>query len=675
MQAAAPFPSVLLQAPPGTAPPHSAPPPPRLPTQRPRAQTPPVPADWIRCSQCKKHKDPSAFPVRLINLIPYQVCLAHDWYWTEAKRATHWAPTTTISWAGLCDAARQLRADQTGAQGKWRVSGRASERESLVDRISRAGGWTAKEIPFRQSTAKNDSLPSPTWIYSLEPTASSSSNPSSFKLQLWAHDSIGCYTITLVPSTKGKEVSAWARPGRARKPKSAAAPVDVETGQPARKSESAAAPSGDAPGMAALLAAAAQTASAATSTSSSKRRSTSSVPSADRDREQMPPPPVPKKPRRVEPLLVSPNPTFSSSGPNSQTPFAAAAADQSWAHLFSFPTLQLPSAPPAASSASDPFPLDPLLTAAPGSSDAAPLPVGALPAFPPAASSSSSSRAPHSGSLQLDPNRPLTLAELLSSAIFEPPNIDLPPRLPAHNAASSSSIFTARTSSRSRRPAHTAARVRTKAGKELDEAVADALGNATPPVSAAGADEEGALSEEEGEGYYEDSIPDESSEEEDDDEEDEELLEGDTPGGGADGASVSSFFESSAEETDYGSARPGDDESDEDGEDNWLEGFAAQQMGLTRGETDDEEDEEEDEEDEGGDDGGEAGEGERSRDEVSAFEEDEENDELSDGEVVATTTRALDDRRAARAATRAAGVQDAEDEVDELDSPSGDEGP
>ncbi|GAA5834984.1 hypothetical protein JCM9279_007165 [Rhodotorula babjevae] len=605
-------------------------PPPALPSvlaHPPTHAPPPSPAPsstavQVRCSQCKKDKPLDDYPLRLINLVPYQVCTAHAWYWTAAKQHSQWAPTRRTPFVDVCSEVSMAGAS---AQGKWLVDGAVEDRPWFVEQLAAAGNWTPKEGKVRPTAAKGDAIPSPTWIYSLWPSSTSSAPAPAaqelFKLQLWYHESARAFTMTLMSDGASKAPGPWSRPGRVRPsqaPPAPAAPPAAPTPSHLPLSFESASASR----------APARSRTAVPPPQQSSHQFVPSAPSlvaarnADRDREQMPPPPVPsarpaKKARRVEPQLVSPVPTSSGSS-GLITPFSAAHAE--WSHFLSFPTLvqqpQPSSAPPAQQPHRD-SPLDPLLLAS---------------LVQPSPSSTSTQHAPTAPSPAQD-FRPLSLAELLSSAIFEPPIIDLPPRPPpTHHARS-----------------HAHAPV-SRSGRELDAAVADALG-ATPDTlggdgSASGSDED------EGRGYYEDSIPDESSADEDD-----EGAEG--AGDAADGASVSSFFESSAEETEYGS---GDeralsaDDDDEEGEDNWLEGFAAQQMGLgpRRG----------------------AGRGRGRRAEELEEEEDEGNDELSEGEAPAAPparrTRAATSamRTGAQQSRRAVGAAQDEDEVDELDSPS-----
>lgn len=607
----------------------------------------------VRCSQCKKDKPLDEYPARLINLKPYQVCTAHAWYWTAAKQHSQWAPSTRTSFEDMCS---EVSRAGSSAQGKWLVEAGAEDRQWFVEQLAAAGNWTAEELcvhlllrsrhykrsptdsralppcsAIRPTTAKGDAAPSPTWVYSLWPSSTSTTPAPSvqelFKLQLWHHEAARAFTITLRSDGASKGPAPWARPGRVR-------PSQAQQAQNAVLAAPAPAQGQALPARAAALPVPPLGSTAPPRPQKVGGRFATSAPSTvaarnadrDRDREQMPPPPVPsarpaKKARRVEPQLVSPTPTsLGSSG--LITPFSAAHAE--WSHFLSFPTLvqqpQQPVAPPAQQQqqhAHHDFPLDPLLL------------------------SSLVQPSPSSASLQQAPVqdfRPLSLAELLSSAIFEPPIIDLPPRPPPTHHT------------HARAPAHAPA---PRSGRALDAAVADALG-ATPDTlggdeSASGSDEDGS-DDDAGRGYYEDSIPDESSADDDDAEE--------GAGEGQDGASVSSFFESSAEETEYGSddERALSEDEDDEGEDNWLEGFAAQQMGLgpRRGVV----------------------RGRASAAEELEEEEDEGADELSEGEgraaPPARPARASGpaERRGAQQGRAAVGVEQDEDEVDELDSPS-----
>ncbi|GAA5901148.1 hypothetical protein JCM8208_002289 [Rhodotorula glutinis] len=595
------FPSVLAH------PPTLAPPP---------SPAPATTAARARCSQCKKDKPLDEYPLRLANLKPYQVCTAHAWYWTAAKQHSQWAPARYTAFQHVCE---EVFMGGPDAQGKWLVQGGAEDRARFVEQLAAAGNWTASELVVRPTVAKGDAAPSPTWVYLLSPSSTSTAPAQDaqvrLKLQLWHHAPASAFTITLMSDGAAKDPGPWARKGRVRR----SAAEQAQSGrlaapvlpQPPVSFASATASPDPAAGSTAPAPPETSTRPFATSAPS-----TVASRNADRDREQMPPPPVPsarpaKKARRVEPQLVSPTPTsLSSSG--LITPFSAAHAQ--WSHFLSFPTLvQQPPRPPPAQQQQQAqqrdFPLDPLLLAS---------------LVQPSPSSTSAQQA-HAASSPAPDVRPLSLAELLSSAIFEPPIIDLPPRPPPSHHSH----------------AHAPA---SRAGRELDAAVADALG--ATPDTLDGDESGGEGSEDEGRGYYEDSIPDESSADEEEDG-------ADGAGDGADGASVSSFFESSAEETDYGS----DDSnalSDDEGEDNWLEGFAAQQMGLgpRRG----------------------AGQGRASASEELEEEEDEGDDELSEERAAppARRTRASAARKGggAQQGGPAAGATQDEDEVDELDSPS-----
>lgn len=167
---------------------------------------------------------------------------------------------------------------------------------------------------------------------------------------------------------------------------------------------------------------------------------------------------------------------------------------------------------------------------------------------------------------------------MLASSLFDPPNLDSPPAQPLqpiHNQRQSPPQL------RSSAPAPEPPPPTGVISPELTAAISRALSEAgyspagTFESPAAPVEEEEEYVDEAEEGYYEDSIPDTSSEEEDDEEAD--------AAEAAEGSDVASFFESSAEETDHGSEgveAGGADEEDE--EDDWLEGFAAQQMGLGR---------------------------------------------------------------------------------------------
>ncbi|GAA5930608.1 hypothetical protein JCM1841_006817 [Sporobolomyces salmonicolor] len=548
-----------------------------------------------RCSQCKRTKPASDFPIRLTNLQPYLVCLAHDWYWTEAKRALHWAPEEVWSVDQICDEARKLKEGADGTENRFMVLGGAEDRAALVQRIAEAGGWKVTSIAARASRAKVDPPPPPCYSYSLKP--SHEDDRPHFKLTLYFHQAPGKYTMTLRPDEKGQKAAGpWSRPGRARKDSKTqakenggalsdlSAPPAKDKGK-GRAGESSSAHFGS-PSLDILVNAASavegdihvDVAPPASPLSSAPNAVVflpppplarkpprpdpyilpapkvvvlpapqSTLSRAERDAQQMPPPPFPprKKARRVEPSLVSPS--ISSSGstfPNGSKPdssasasassaaFAAAnqqAADNPYAHFLSFPSL-----------------------------------IRAASFVPPEQPSSSSYPTP-SKQPQPPPVQPLTLAELLASPYFDPPIIPLPPRLKLGASArgtSSSSLARAPPS-----PAPSAT------GKDLDDAVANALGARSTHEDYSRDDDE----EEEEEEDYEDSIPDDSS----DDEEREGGEEEDDDG---DGGSVSSFFESSAEETEYGSsAEEGSgmeeaEEEDDEEEEDWLAGFVSKQM-------------------------------------------------------------------------------------------------
>ena len=275
--------------------------------------------------------------------------------------------------------------------------------------------------------------------------------------------------------------------------------------------------------------------------------SSDSLSRAQRDAQQMPPPPIPprKKARRVEPSLIAPAPLR----PSSINAFTTAN---------SLSSSELPK-PPARFTNPSTRPLDPSTS----SSSMYTPPLAAPYAFHETIPSSSSSKyvSPHT----------LTLFEMLAMPDFDPPMIPLLPR------------------QRATRPTPQTQTTPSAAGRELDGLVADALGGLTPREGDSDEEEEIQGDREIDEGDYEDSIPDDSSEDERDREGE---GEGDD-GIDEDGGSVSSFFESSAEESGFGSGEEEEEEEEEE-EGDWLAGFVSKQMpGMGEDERDDEEEEEE----------------------------------------------------------------------------------
>ncbi|GAA5855851.1 hypothetical protein JCM8547_000385 [Rhodosporidiobolus lusitaniae] len=563
----------------------------------------------IRCSQCKTEKPVQAFPKRIVNLRPFQVCLQHLWYWTPAKQAESWAPATTKGVDQVCSEVRDLKKGVEGATDKWMVDGGTEDRAALVQRVATAGEWKSKPLKNRKSEAKSDSSPHPTFRYSLAPLSADDSFPSCL-LVLYQHDTEGKYTLTVRPQTEGRS-GPWARPDRVRKGKEEsgvpagvgkAASSDKKKSEKGKGKEKAPkkgkereAVGGKGKGKelqashsldVLIDAATAVEGDIVVDAPPNKELDT------PRSSQEMPPPPVPlprppKKARRVEPSLISSKPISAPPASPSTAPFDSTASTASWSDFLSFPHLLHP--PPA----SQPT----LPTAAPFdySSDQA------IMAFLNSLTPSASTSAPLPQA-----NQPLTLADLLANPYFDPPNIPLQPR--NQPVASTTSALPTppplvppnapRISSRVRQStssldlADTAAASSpgpSKAGKELDDAVAAALGASTSSTKRRRGndeeDEEGedsigeeSLDEEEG-GYYEDSIPDDSSEEGDLQELDEEER--------------SWGSESSAVDTEDdggGRRRDSDSEDDEDDGGDWLEGFMSRQMpGMSTGTEGDEE--------------------------------------------------------------------------------------
>lgn len=421
-----------------------------------------------------------------------------------------------------------------------------------------------------RALAQTDARPSPTYAYILNPI-SSSAPPDAYRLTFYHHESVGKYTIALRPEGKSKKASAWSRPERTKAGKAKKAAEAVDNGDLERPDAMNGVQSGpDTPasmpdGFAQFEPVLPtppvdfQVVGVPTEAARPPPQRDKTTRKRDRDREIMPPPPLPtarppKKGRRIEPVLVSSAPSSSSSTAQ-QTVFSAA---HDWSRFLSFPTQYLANgdisiAPTANGNSSSHSSQHDLRHA----SHASPL---SATAPPPAAY-----------------ERPLTLWEMLGSSVFDPPNLDSPPAQPLHP------IHNQRQSPprlRSSAPAPTPPPPTAVISPELTAAISRALTEAgystggTFETPAAPVEEEEEYVDEAEEGYYEDSIPDTSSEEEEDEEAD--------AAEAAQGSDVSSFFESSAEETDYGSEGGEAGAADEEEEDDWLEGFAAQQMGLQR---------------------------------------------------------------------------------------------
>ncbi|GAA6000150.1 hypothetical protein JCM10207_007879 [Rhodosporidiobolus poonsookiae] len=558
------------------------------------SQLPPRPVastsagETIRCSQCKKNKPSTDFPLRLINLQPFQVCFAHDWYWTPAKRATSWAPAETKGVEQVCNEVRALASGVQGAVDRWMVHGGVEDRMVLVQRIAAAGGWTAKPITLRKSGAKNEQ-PHPTFQYSLAPP--DEVNP--FRLTLYYHADAGKYTLTVRPEDKGKVATPWARPNRVRAKKEdekgplseadegdLAVPEAMQAlGKGKQKAPGGLEPNPNVP-LDILVTAASSVAGETPPTKAPAKpkrprgRGSLSRVAPLRSEQEMPPPPVPpprppKKARRVEPSLVSP-----AVAPGSAPTAAPSSSATSWANFLSFPT-ELPNPPqaiPSPSEASTPGDA-PTPTSAPFdySSD------DTIAAFLESLTPSGAVPVP-------TPSQPITLADLLASPYFDPPIIPLPPRqhapagahpagaaVPSHHSHGQAHASAPRVGSRLRESTSAQEQAQAAAAnKMLDDAAAAVLG-LSPHVSAAtpgthGVDTPG--DDEDDEDYYEDSIPDDSSSEEGEGEGEE--------GDGRD-RSGSSFFESSAEEQNDGdSGSEAQDEDEEEGD--WLAGFVSRQM-------------------------------------------------------------------------------------------------
>ncbi|BGP54443.1 hypothetical protein JCM8202v2_002023 [Rhodotorula sphaerocarpa] len=558
----------------------------------------------IRCSQCKSYKRPSDYPLRLVNLEPYHVCLAHKWYWTAAKRAQNWAPSECKPIEQVCGEARMLREGGAQAPMSWLLAGTNGDQEGIARDIASAGNWIPNPAPVRQKKQGTEAQASPMFAYVLSAREQPADASPAYRLTFYVHPGKEKITLTIKEEGKPKGSSAWSRPERwaSQKGPAAAKQAPANGGSEFARADASPHPSGSrdvggggaerppdenaATTLEAALQAAAALAAAGGGGSTAlavdqiypDMNPAPSMPSTgDRDREEMPPPPVPaarpaKRARRVEPSLVSPVPTYANDT-QAKTAFSAVT---DWTRFLSFPTLTFPGGD---------IPLDPFLSNVPAPPTAGALDGHARRDRAPASNAPPTAAPPPK-------NRPLTLAEMLSSSLFEPPDIDLPPRstplavpplggVPASTdspASSSQAAAPSPATAAAATPSSSAAAA--LATQELVSALASlreglygrARGGPSPagmsdlptPASISLSEADGG---EDDESYYEDSIPDSSSEEEDEEEDD-------VSGKEADSASdMSSFFESSAEESDEASDGAGD---------NWLEGFAAQQMGLRR---------------------------------------------------------------------------------------------
>lgn len=100
----------------------------------------------LHCSQCKRDRPVSAFPVRLISLQPYLVCLTHEWYWTEAKRAAQWAPERTMALAEVCEAFTEIARNEGEFEDRFMIEGDEVDLQRVVDSLANAGNWTIKKL-------------------------------------------------------------------------------------------------------------------------------------------------------------------------------------------------------------------------------------------------------------------------------------------------------------------------------------------------------------------------------------------------------------------------------------------------------------------------------------------------------------------------------------------------
>ncbi|SCV74080.1 BQ2448_6512 [Microbotryum intermedium] len=189
------------------------------------------------CSQCKQKRTLDHFPVRLTSLQPYLVCKSHEWYWTQEKRLTYWAPEYTITLEDVCGqlaaamdnlVERGARMEDTVVTGSWLVDGGEDDRGALVKRITSAGGWDVKPVHQRRSRAKGPNPPPKPWNYLLQqskyPTAPQ------LRLVLTHHESFQKWVITLREDAP-RQAGPWAEAKRIKKGAAAAASSTTEGGE------------------------------------------------------------------------------------------------------------------------------------------------------------------------------------------------------------------------------------------------------------------------------------------------------------------------------------------------------------------------------------------------------------------------------------------------------------
>ena len=87
-------------------------------------------------------------------MLPYQICKGHEWYWTEEKKASHWAPEEVVDMGRVCsDVVERLMG--RGNVEAWVVEGGEEDRGAIVERVAIVGDWISKPlyVPARVEVA------------------------------------------------------------------------------------------------------------------------------------------------------------------------------------------------------------------------------------------------------------------------------------------------------------------------------------------------------------------------------------------------------------------------------------------------------------------------------------------------------------------------------------------
>lgn len=101
--------------------------------------------ELARCSQCRHELPASRFPIRIASLTPYQICKGHEWYWTEEKKLSHWAPEEVVEIGTVCsDVVDRLMG--RGNVEAWVVEGGEEDRGAIVERVAMVGDWISKPL-------------------------------------------------------------------------------------------------------------------------------------------------------------------------------------------------------------------------------------------------------------------------------------------------------------------------------------------------------------------------------------------------------------------------------------------------------------------------------------------------------------------------------------------------